>query len=289
MTNDWHSLYPFGFHEIFIQGQRCHYLDEGSGPVVLMVHGTPTWSFHWRDLVKELSKTCRVVVPDHIGMGLSARPSRKEYLYTLQRRMDDLNEFIERLDLRNITLIVHDWGGPIGLGAAVDRPERFEKFILCNTAAFRSETCPRAVKLCRIPVLGSLLVQGLNAIVRAANVTTTTRKLPKNVRAGYLAPYRTWRDRTALLEFVRDLPFSPSDRSYGTFLKIENGLAQFRNHPVCLIWGLRDWCFPPEFMERFQAIFPQSEIYPFSDSGHYVVEDAHERMVPIIRDFLRQA
>lgn len=289
LMEDWHELYPFGFHEIFVEGMRYHYLDEGTGPVLLLVHGNPTWSFYWRDLVKELRKSYRVIVPDHVGCGLSARPTRREYPFTLQRRMDDLNALVERLELRDITLIAHDWGGPIGLGAAIDNPDRFSRFILCNTAAFRSDRCPWIVRACRIPIFGDVMVKGFNAFVHAANRTTVTRPLSKQVRAGYLAPYDSWRNRIATLEFVRDLAFSPKDRSYATFRKLEDGLALFRDRPVCLIWGLRDWCFPPAFMERFQEIYPQAEIYPFQDAGHYVVEDAHDRMAPIIEEFLRNA
>ena len=121
-NDDWRSLYPFASHDIAIGGHRYHYLDEGDGPVLLMVHGNPTWSFYWRELVRAFRGRCRVVAVDHIGCGLSEKPSAGEYPFRLARRVADLNEFIEKLDLRQITLVAHDWGGGIGMGAAVAAP-----------------------------------------------------------------------------------------------------------------------------------------------------------------------
>ena len=112
------------------------------------------------------------------------------------------------------------------------------------------------------------------------------KKLAPDVRAGLLAPYNTWRNRLATYEFVQDIPMRPGARSWKTLLEVENGLHQFRNHPVSLIWGMRDWCFTPDFMYRFQKFFPQAETHTFSDAGHYVVEDAWERIVPILETFI---
>ncbi|MDO4571351.1 MAG: alpha/beta fold hydrolase [Planctomycetia bacterium] len=287
---DWHDLYPYSFKEIFIQNLRYHYVDEGIGAPLLMVHGNPTWSFYWRNLIDAFKGNYRVVAPDHIGCGLSAMPSKKEYPFTLQRRIDDLVELILKLDLKDITLIAHDWGGAIGLGAAQRVPERFARFVLCNTGAFRFNRCPWRIRVCRVPIFGDIAIKGFNAFARGAVRMATCRRerMTREVRGGLLAPYNSWRNRTATHEFVRDIPLSKKDRSYETLVRIENDLAKFRNHPVCLIWGMKDWCFTPEFMERFQYFFPQAEIYPFNDAGHYVVEDAFERMIPIIDDFIKK-
>jgi len=151
---DWRALYPFESREILVGGQRIHYLDEGTGPTLLMVHGNPTWSFAWRNVILGLRDRFRCVAVDHVGCGLSAKPSAAEYPYRLARRIADLNEFIEKLDLRAIALAAHDWGGAIGLGAAVAAPERFDRFALMNTAAFRMPTCPwpTSMKLGDLPV-----------------------------------------------------------------------------------------------------------------------------------------
>jgi haloalkane dehalogenase len=202
----------------------------------------------------------------------------------------DLRQFIETLDLKDITLVAHDWGGGIGMGAAVETPERFSRFVLMNTAAFRARRCPWSIRACRIPLLGPLAVQGLNLFVRAAMRTAVARheRMTPAVRAGLAAPYDSWGHRAAVLRFVLDIPLRRSHPSYPTLVKIEEGLAQFRHRPVCLIWGLRDWCFTPEFLDRFLDFFPEAEVHPLAEAGHYVVEDAHETIVPLLEDFLRR-
>src|SRR3990172_7974919 len=150
--NDWRALYPFESHYHTIAGHRLHYLDEGEGPVLLMAHGNPTWSFYWRNLVAAFRGRYRVVVPDHVGCGLSDKPDRRRYPYRLMQRVSDLDELIRKLDLKEITLLAHDWGGAIGMGAAVKRPERFARFVLFNTAAFRSKWGPWRVRVCRAPL-----------------------------------------------------------------------------------------------------------------------------------------
>ena len=121
----WRRLYPFESRELMIGGHRCHYVDEGAGPVLLMVHGNPTWSFYWRELIRAFRGHCRVVAVDHVGCGLSDKPSPAEYSYRLARRVADLRQLIETLDLKEITLVAHDWGGAIGMGAAVERRSGF--------------------------------------------------------------------------------------------------------------------------------------------------------------------
>ena len=293
--DDWRSLYPFASHEITVGGHRYHYLDEyggdeydgGDGEVLLLVHGNPTWSFYWRELVLALQGRYRLVVPDHIGCGLSAKPGPKEYSYRLARRVADLGKLIEKLDLRRITLVAHDWGGAIGMGAAVAQPERFQRFVLMNTAAFRSQGCPWRIRVCRIPVLGRLGVQGLNLFARAALSMAACRPLKPAVRAGLLAPYDRWRNRIAVHRFVQDIPLQPSHPSYPALEEIEAGLARFRSSPMCLIWGMRDWCFTPAFLDRFIEFFPKAEVHRLAEAGHYVVEDAHQQIVPLLNDFLK--
>ncbi len=141
-TVDWRPLYPFASHEITLGGHRYHYLDEGTGEPLVLVHGNPTWSFYWRELVAGLRGHYRVLVPDHIGCGLSDKPDDRSYSYRLAQRVADLGQWIEQLDLRQITLVGHDWGGGIGMGAAVAAPQRFARFVLMNTAAFRDTALP---------------------------------------------------------------------------------------------------------------------------------------------------
>jgi cis-3-alkyl-4-acyloxetan-2-one decarboxylase len=288
-TESWRALYPFASHELTIDGLRYHYLDEGAGPALLLVHGNPTWSFYWRNIVSALRGKYRLIVPDHIGCGLSDKPSPRDYSYRLARRVDDLCRLIEHLKLDQITLIAHDWGGAIGMGAAVALPHRFSRFVLMNTAAFLADRCPRRIRLCHVPVLGQVGVQGLNLFVREALHKTVAKpeRMTPAVCAGYMAPYDSWANRAAVYRFVMDIPLSPRHPSYATLKHIEAGLPQFRDRPVALIWGMQDWCFTTWFLDRFLHYLPKAEVHRLPDAGHYVVEDAHERIVPILEAFLQ--
>ena len=287
-AESWRSLYPFESHWTTVGGHRYHYLDEGEGPVLLLVHGNPTWSFYWRELVLAFRGRYRVVVPDHIGCGLSDKPGAQSYSYRLAQRIDDLRRLVEQLDLREITLIAHDWGGAIGMGTAVAAPERFSRFVLLNTAAFRFGRIPLRIRLARTPLLGRLAVQGLNLFARAAvrMAVHHPERMTPAVRAGLLAPYDSWRNRIATHRFVLDVPLSPNHPSYETLARVESGLALFRDCPTCVIWGMHDWCFTPQLLDRLLEFFPQAEVHRLEDAGHYVVEDAHERIVPLVEAFL---
>ena len=238
-THDWHALYPFQSHEMILDGHRYHYLDEGAGPVLLLVHGNPTWSFYWRELILALRDRYRVIAVDHIGCGLSDKPSPADYSYRLAQRIADLNQFVDRLDLRQITLVAHDWGGGIGMGAAVAAPERFARFVLMNTAAFRAERCPWQIRLCHAPILGQVAIQGLNLFARAATRMTVCKpeRMTPAVKAGYLAPYDSWAHRVAVYRFVLDIPLRPSHPSYQTLARDRAGTSQVPPTPGVLDLG----------------------------------------------------
>ncbi|MCA9073510.1 MAG: alpha/beta fold hydrolase [Planctomycetaceae bacterium] len=283
---DFDGEYPFAGHVLDIDGHAYHYLDEGTGPVLLLVHGNPTWSFAWRHFVRALSPDYRCIAVDHIGCGLSDKP--QDYGYTLANHVSNLTRLIEHLDLRNITLVGHDWGGCIGMGAAVASPERFTRFVLANTAAFRSQAIPLRIAVCRIPLLGALGVRGLNGFARAAITMAAHHheRMTPAVRSGYLAPYDSWANRIATHEFVRDIPLKPSHRSYHTLVEIEEGLSQFVDSPMLLVWGERDWCFTTDFLAEWQRRFPNAEVTRFPEASHYVFEDAREEMLEDLQAFL---
>jgi len=291
-VNDaWRSDYPFRSHFLSLDGARLHYLDEGPTDAepretLLCVHGNPTWSYYWRHFAKAWRGRYRVVAVDHIGCGLSDKP--QDYEYRLARHVSNLRRLIAELDLRNVTLLAHDWGGAIGMGAVADERERFARLVLFNTAAFRSTRCPLRIRVCRTPLLGAWGVRGLNLFARAAlhMATEKPERFTPAVRAGYLAPYDSYAHRVAIQRFVEDIPLSESHPSYATLADIERSLAASSQLPTSLIWGMRDWCFSPWFLERFREFMPQAEVHRLEDAGHYVVEDAHERIVPIIDDFL---
>ena len=183
------SEYPFPSKFFDLDGVRMHYIDEGQGETLLCVHGNPTWSFAWRNLIKDLSRDYRVLAIDHIGCGISDKP--QNYEYRLAGHIRNLSRFVAELDLKGMTLLAHDWGGAIGLGVAEGAPERFSRFVLFNTAAFRSPRIPWRIAVCRWPLVGRCGVRGMNLFARAALRMAVCRhdRMTKAVRAGYLAPY----------------------------------------------------------------------------------------------------
>ena len=284
MEPSWRALYPFESHYADLSGVRGHYLDEGAGTPLLMVHGNPTWSFYWRNLVLAFRDTQRCVVPDHIGCGLSDKPSG--YDYHLQQHIDNLVSLIDQLDLQQITLLAHDWGGAIGLGAAVQSPQRFARIVLFNTAAFPPPFIPWRIRACRLPLFGVLAVRGLNLFSRAALTMAVETPLPEPVGAGLLAPYDSWARRIAVQRFVADIPSSPKDPTWRLLERIENDSQRLSDLPIQMLWGMRDWCFRPSCLEKLLEMFPEAETHRFEDAGHYVVEDACDRIVPLLRAFL---
>ena len=287
------ALYPWT-GQFFDRGAaRMHYLDVGvrTGEPVVMVHGNPTWSFYFREVVKALETTHRCIVPDHIGCGLSDKPRDDRYDYTLQSRVDDLGALIEKLEpSRKIHLVVHDWGGMIGFAWAAKHPDRIASLTVLNTAAFplpASKRFPAPLTLTRTP-LGALLVRGGNAFAAtAARVCVTKAPLSREVRAGYLAPYGSWADRVATLRFVQDIPLSPRDRAWSIVAETESLLGDLADKPMLIGWGLKDFVFDAHFLAEWEKHFPKAQVHRFADSGHYILEDQKAVLVPAIAAFIR--
>ncbi len=277
------NLYPFKSNFLNIGGLEYHYVSEGSGDPILMVHGNPTWSFYYRDLIKNFCHTNQVVVPDHIGCGLSSKP--ENYEYTLENHINNLETLVKFLDLRNITLIVHDWGGAIGFGLATRMPERFKKAVILNTAAFHLDRIPKRISLCKLPVIGPFIVRKFNAFAYPATFMTTVKKLSKDVKAGYLHPYDNYSNRKAVAEFVRDIPLTDEHRSFKTLKDIEDKLDTLKFDKL-ILWGGRDFCFNDDFFAKWKNIYPESKHVYFKDAGHYVIEDKLQECVSEIRNFL---
>jgi cis-3-alkyl-4-acyloxetan-2-one decarboxylase len=285
-------LYPFDGHYLDLAGLRYHYLDEGRGETLVMLHGNPTWSFYYRNLVLGLRDAYRTIVPDHIGCGLSDKPDDAHYEYSLRQRVADLETLLDHLELRdNLTLVLHDWGGMIGMAFAHRHPERIKRLVLLNTAAFplpRAKPLPRSIAWCRNPLVGPLLVRGLNAFSRGAVRYCVRKPLSPEVRAGYLAPYDSWRHRIAVLRFVQDIPLAPGDRGFDLVNEVAEGLHRFAALPTLICWGDHDFVFDRHFLDEWRRRFPTAEVHRFAEAGHYVLEDAGAEILPLIRDFLRR-
>lgn len=286
---DWLAgLYPFKpQHVVTPRGAQMSYLDEGprDKEAVLMLHGNPTWSFYYRELVQALSPTRRCVVPDHIGMGLSEKP--ENYDYTLETRIADVESLVTKLGLKRIHLVVHDWGGAIGFGFAERHPELIGRIVILNTAAFTSSQIPGRIAVCKAPLVGPLLVRGFNAFAWPATwMSMNRRKLSPDEKRGFLFPYTSWAKRIAVSAFVQDIPLDNSHRSWETLLKIEQGITQFRDRPVLVMWGGQDFCFNDHFLARWRELLPQARVERLADAGHYVLVDASEDVIPRVKAFL---
>ncbi len=280
------ELYPFEsrYHEI--GGLRQHYLDEGAGSAVVMLHGNPTWSFFYRELVKFLRDDFRCVAPDHIGMGFSDKP--QNYSYRLADHIANLENLLAAVLApdEKISLVVHDWGGAIGMGWAARHPERVDKLVILNTAAFRSVHMPLRIAACRIPVFGEAAVRGFNAFAACATRMTTVRPLPAEVKQGFLLPYDSWKNRIATHRFVLDIPMKEAHPSWQALVEVEQGLERFRDTPMLIQWGARDWCFDLTFFEEWKQRFPAAQSDCYADAGHYLLEDAGDRILPRVKEFL---
>jgi haloalkane dehalogenase len=291
--DDWQTLYPDCGREMTIAGLRYHYLDNGSTdndddrPVILCVHGNPTWSFYWRSVFETFGDSFRVIAVDHIGCGLSDKPSRSEFRYSLASHRDNLVTLIDRLDLRDVTLLAHDWGGAIGLAASIERVERMSAIMLLNTAAFPPPYVPWRIAACRTPILGTLALRGLNLFARAAVPMAMSRdRMSPAVARGLLYPYGNWHDRVGIDSFVRDIPFSERHPTDGVLRQLENDLGKLSHLPKLLVWGMRDWCFRPECLDRFLRHWPDATAVRIADAGHYVIEDAPRETLEAITHFL---
>jgi cis-3-alkyl-4-acyloxetan-2-one decarboxylase len=287
---DWRAQYPFQSHWLQLEGARLHYVDEGPAyaeSTLLFVHGNPTWSFHWRRLIRTLRENYRCVALDHLGCGYSDLQPRR---LRLSDHIANLRRFIESLDLQRITLVAQDWGGAIGLGALLANRARFERIVLFNTGAFRPWFIPWRIRICRTPVLGPLAVQGANLFLRAALRMTLARHdcLDAAAAAGCLDPYNSWSRRAAINQFVQDIPLSTRHPTWQTLEQIEQQLPNLADLPQLLVWGERDWCFTTECLDRFTVVWPRAEVCRLSDVGHWPLEDAPEDAERRVVDFLRR-
>lgn len=287
------GLYSFESHWMEVAGQTVHYLDVGSGEPLVLLHGNPTWSFFYRRVIDALAPHCRLVAPDHVGCGLSSRPTDAEFAYTLESHVHNLETLLDRLGLtRGVTLVMHDWGGMIGMACACRRPERIARIVVLNTAAFLlppGRRLPLRLRFVKsVPVLPTLLVRGLNAFAWPATRMAVKTPMPAPVRRAYTAPYDNWRDRIATLRFVQDIPLSRKDRSYRLAAWVDDHIQAFRDIPMLICWGEDDFVFDAAILAEWRRRFPHAEVHTFPGAGHYVLEDAPEPAVEHLSAFLQR-
>lgn len=290
--NSFIDFYPFK-ENFFMHpnGLKQHYVDEGYGEPLVMVHGNPTWSFLYRDMIREFSSYMRTIAPDHIGCGLSDKPGINDFGYRLADHIGNLEVLLESLKLvEPINLVVHDWGGAIGMGYAIRHPDKIKRLIVMNSAAFRLPTgCtfPWPLWLFRNTNIGAYLNQTFNAFSVIASYTCSIKGLSAKVRQGFTAPYDCPAHRIATTRFVQDIPLTPQDPSYDELLKIENGLASLSKKPMMICFGRKDFVFSRHFYHEWKRRFPEAEAHSFN-AGHYLLEDVGFEVFSLMRKFFQK-
>ena len=274
--------YPFTSNFLSVDGQRLHFIDEGKGPVILFVHGTPSWSFDWRHLIKELSADFRCIAPDHIGFGLSDKPEL--YDYSTLHHSHNLQLLIEHLQLNDITLVVHDFGGPIGFRYALDHPGNIKQLIVLNSWLWDFSDAPAfqpLKKFIRSPLLPFLYRQ-LNFSARfLLPKSFGTKKLPKKILKHYTAPFRNASERNGCLAFARALM---SDHDWLETMWQRRSLLQ--NKKMLLVWGMTDRFVTPHFLKKFSGGFPSATVVALQNCGHFPQEEQPREVLTAIRNFL---
>jgi haloalkane dehalogenase len=235
-----------------------------------------------------------VIAPDHIGCGLSEAPRAEEYGFTFRDRVADFTALMDTLALDRITLVLHDWGGAVGVAFALQRTERIRRIVVTNTAAFfppQGKHLPLRLAFVRnVAWLSAPLVLGLNLFSAAAVYMAAKRRLPPDVKRGLTAPYSTPRRRLSTYRFVRDIPVRATDESYPPIKQMDDNLHRLNRPdlPFLILWGMRDFVFDADYFNEWKRRFPRAEAIAYPKAGHYLFEDAPVETIDAIRGFLRR-
>ncbi|MDB5341709.1 MAG: hypothetical protein JWP89_86 [Schlesneria sp.] len=262
-------------------GARVHYLDEGKGETLLFLHGNPSWSFQWRDLVRGLRGSYRCVALDYPGFGLSLAPAG--FGFTPREQSFVVEEFVDRLGLRDVTLVMQDWGGPIGIGLAERRPELVRRVVLGSTWAWPTAPGePRGIfsAIAGGPV-GEFAQVNFNGFAQFGIKNGIVRELPPDVFELYVRPFRPL-DRRGVAAFYPGQITAAGDY----FSELEAGLTRVKDKPALVFWALKDIGFPRSDLARWEKAFPNHKTIEFPDANHFFFEDTAEQMIPEIRAFM---
>ncbi len=278
------SLYPFRSNYVQLPTGRMHYLDEGKGEVILFVHGTPTWSFLFRNFIRKLARGHRCVAVDHLGFGLSDKPGNSEG--TPQAHAQNLSTLVKKLDLRNITLVVHDFGGPIGLGWAVENPDRVKRIVLFNTWLWETKHEPAAQKVDRVinSPLGKFLYLRMNFSpkVLLKKGFADKKKLTKQIHRHYIQPFPDRTSRQSLLKLAQSLVGSS-----GWYRQQGDKLDALGDKPQLILWGMKDTFITPKYLNQWKARWPEATVRKL-DCGHFVPEEKAQEAINEISRFISE-
>jgi haloalkane dehalogenase len=274
------ALYPFTPRQHTSDEGTMSYLDEGRGRPIVFVHGTPSWSFEWRHQVAALSATHRCVAPDHLGFGLSDKPP--DAAFTPADHARRLLSLVRALDLTDLTLVLHDFGGPIGLPILLEEPARVRSLVLINTWAWPHGDDPAMRRLSRLVAsrLGRFLYLWLNASPRwLVPMSFGDRaKLPREVHRHYLAPFARRAERTA--PWALGCALAGADPYYGSLWARRDALAPT---PSTIVWGMRDPAFGPKYLARWRDALPDARVIELAQAGHFPQEEAPDEVTAAVR------
>lgn len=281
---DWldKNLFPFESRWIEIEGSKIHYVDEGKGDVILFVHGTPEWSFGFRDLIKGLRDQYRCIAPDYLGFGLSDKPV--DVNYTCQAHAARLEKLIQKLGLKNITLLANDFGGGIGMSYALKNPENIHSIVLFNTWMWSLKNDSHYSGPARVmnSALGKFLYLTMNLPVNTIMPAAYGNKkmLTKEIHAHYKNALKKG-ERHAAYAFAKEL-MSASD----WWQELWERMNILSGKPFLLFWGMKDKFVPPNELEKWRSKLPHAKVITFPDAGHFVQEEKPREMITEIRKFL---
>jgi cis-3-alkyl-4-acyloxetan-2-one decarboxylase len=297
-SRDWSfgGTWPFEPHWLHTDGIRLHYVDEGTqdGAPVVLLHGNPTWSYLYRNFIPPLVNAgYRAIAHDELGFGRSDKPKRSRE-YTIQRHAQHFGALMDGLELDGVTLVLQDWGGPIGLAWAVDNPDRVRRLVVLNTFTGhvpQGTPVPKPFRALRAPVTGEVLVKGAHVFVRQflfKRAIAHPERLGEHERAAYLAPHPSWDSRTGVLAYPRLIPWDDGNPTRPLGAHVEEHLERLAARPTLICWAMQDPAFPRGMLERWRRRFPAAEVHELADASHYLQEDAHEQIVPLLLDFLER-
>ena len=269
------GLPGYGFEPHYVEQDelRMHYVDEGSGEPVLLFHGEPTWSFLYRKVIPPLSRVARVLAPDYFGFGRSDKPVDPDW-YSYDSHYASVERFVDELDLRGLTLVVHDWGGPLGLRLAVERPERVERLVITNTGLYAGR--PPSDEWLRFREFVRRVLTDFRP-GQLVQITCVT-EVADEVVAGYDAPHPTPESKTGLLMFPELVPTEPDHPSAATMTRVRETLGGWRK-PALVVFSDSDPIFSPRVGERFAERIPGAELgEPLAGAGHFLQEDKGEEL-----------
>ncbi|MBK9591084.1 MAG: alpha/beta fold hydrolase [Crocinitomicaceae bacterium] len=286
MTKNWLDTkeYPFQSNYFEINGQKLHYIDEGKGETILFVHGTPSWSFDFRNSIKALQDQYRCIAIDHIGFGLSDKP--EVYDYSTQNHSATLEKFILDKKIENITLVVHDFGGPIGLNFAMRYPDKIKKLVILNSWLWSSQTDPDFIKLRKIlksPLL-PILYRYLNFSPKfILPKSFGDHKLSRHLLKQYTKPFANKTQRTGALAFAKSLL---NDQNW--FEELWNKRKTISAKPTLFIWGMKDPVIKSKYLEKFESGFTTSKTIRLETCGHFPQEEQAEETIIALQNFFKE-